>query len=290
MPQMSEEEAKARSLGLALLDASSTYEGYVIPTFAGHLWRRRRFPPHQRAIIGLVGRQRRFLRAVYALADAGLVLEAIGPLRSMLEFLVRQRWLAQDPDLNWKLWMADDHAVRDLWRKQLREHVPALYDAAVASLTPEQLKEGEEITVVRAQLAADLGNRWPGDKRGRNLEQQAAQVGLSGLYDVLYRYESNAGPHPSMFAVDLLLEKDPRGKGLVLRGEPTAQFTALPVYLHGAFLLHEALKDNGELTDALRLPELPSLGRDIYALVKERASAQVPNWQDLLPSEVLDQI
>jgi hypothetical protein len=289
MPQMSEEDAKARSLGLALLGASSIYEGYVIPTFEGHL-RRRRFPPHQRAIIGLVGRQRRFLRATYTLADAGQVLEAIGPLRSMLEFLVRQRWLAQDPDRNWKLWMADDHAARDLWRKRLREHAPALYDAAVASLTPEQRKEGEEIESVRRQLAAELGDQWPGDRRQRNLEQQAAQVGLSSLYDMLYRYESSAGPHPSMFAVDLFLEKHPKGKGLILRGEPTAQFAALPVYLHGAFLLHEALKDSGELTDALRLRELPSLGRDIYALVKERASMQVPNWQDLLPSEVLNQI
>src|SRR5258708_7976795 len=94
MPQMSEEEAEARSLGLALLDASSIYEGYVIPTFEGHL-RRRPFPPHRRAIIGLVGRQRRFLRAVHTLADAGQMLEAIGPLRSMLEFLVCQRWLAK---------------------------------------------------------------------------------------------------------------------------------------------------------------------------------------------------
>jgi len=283
---MSEEEAKARSLGLALLDASSIYDGYVIPTFESHL-RRRRFPPHRRAIIGLVGRQRRFLRAVYTLAGAGQVLEAIGPLRSMLEFLVCQRWLAQDPDRNWKLWMADDHAARDLWRKRLREHAPALHDAAVASLTPEQRKEGEEVAAARTQLAAELGDQSPGDKRQRNLEQRAAQVGLSVLYDVLYRYESNASPHPSMFAVDLLLEK--HRKGLILRGEPTAQFAALPVYLHGAFLLYEALKDSGELTDALRLRELPSLGRDIYALLEARASMQVPNWRDLLPSEALDQ-
>jgi hypothetical protein len=81
---------------LGLLDASRIYEGFVIPSYEGRL-RRRRFPPHRRAIIGLVARQRRFLRAAYTLADAGQALEAVGPLRSMLEFLICQRWLARDP-------------------------------------------------------------------------------------------------------------------------------------------------------------------------------------------------
>ena len=120
-----------------------------------------------------------------------------------------------------------------------------------------------------------------------NLEQRAAQVGLSILYDVLYRYESGAGPHPTMTSIDLLLEKHPNG--LVLRGEPTAQFAAPPVYLHGAHLLCEALRGSGELTPALNLPELPSLGRDISALVVERMDAQVPNWRELVPPEIADQ-
>jgi hypothetical protein len=276
MAELDEESSRARALGLALLDASRIYEGFVIPTFEGDL----RFPPHRRAIIGLVGRQRRFLRAAYTLADSDQALEAIGPLRSMLEFLVCQRWLAHDPDLNWKLWMAQDHATRDLWREKLRQNAPTLHDAAVGSLTREQLKEAEEVAAGRARLAAELGDRRPGR---RNLEQQAREVGLGFLYDVLYRYESNAGPHPSMLSVDLLLAKHPNG--LVLQGDPTAQFAALPVYLHGAFLLYEALKDSGDLTDALRIPELPSLGRDICALIEERASKRIPNWRDLLPHE-----
>jgi hypothetical protein len=279
MPQLSEEDAEARSIGLALLEASSIYEDYLIPTFEEE----RPFQPHRRAIIGLVGRQRRFLRAVHTLADAGQALEAIAPLRSMLEFLVCQRWLAQDPDRNWKLWMADDHAARDLLRKRLHEHAPMLHDAAVAALTPAQRAEGEEVAAGRAQLNAELGDQWPGDRRKRNLEQRAAQVGLSFLYDVLYRYQSNAVPHPSMLSVDLLLER--HENGLVLRGEPTAQFVNLPVYLHSALLLSEALKDSGELTDALRLPELPSLSRDIFVLLEKRASRQVPNWRDLMPEE-----
>jgi hypothetical protein len=282
MTDPGEEAPTARALGLALLDASRVYEDFVILSFEGRP-RRRPFPPHRRAIIGLVGRQRRFLRAAYTLADSEQVLEAVGPLRSMLEFLVCQRWLAYDPDLNWKLWMAQDHAARDLWRERLRQHALTLHDAAVESLTPEQRKDSEEVAAGRMRLAAELGDRRPGRP---NLEQRADQVGLSFLYDVLYRYESSAGPHPTMLSVDLLLEKHPNG--LVLRGEPTAQFAPPPVYLHGAFLLYEALKGSGELTPALNLCELPSLGRDIYALVQERTNVRVPNWRELLPREIVD--
>jgi hypothetical protein len=284
MTEPGQEEAKARSLGLALLDASRIYEDFAIPRYEGNL----PFPPHRRAIIGLVGRQRRFLRAVYTLADARLRLEAVGPLRSMLEFLIRQRWLALDPDLNWKLWMADDHAARDVWRKKAGEHTPALADAAVAALTPEQRAEGEEIAAIRAQLAVELGTQWPGDRRQRNVEQMAAKVGLSPLYDLLYRYESSAAVHPSLFAVDLLSERGP--EGLVLCGEPTAQLVSVPVYLHGALLLHEALKDSGELTPALNLPEVAPIGRDIYALVQKHMIERLPNWRELLPPEVVEQI
>ena len=240
MSEPGDEAAKARTLGLALLDTSRVYEGFIIPTFEGRL-RRRRFPPHLRAIIGLVARQRRFLRAVYTLADAGQVLEAVGPLRSMLEFLICRRWLAHDPDRNWKLWMADDHAARDLWRERLRRHAPALHDAAVEALTPEQRKEGEAVAAGRMQLAAELGERQPADRH--KLEQRAAQVGLSFIYDGLYRYESNAATHPSMLATELLMESHPRG--LLLRSEPTTQFVAPPVYLHAAWLLYEALKGSG---------------------------------------------
>jgi hypothetical protein len=182
----------------------------VIPSFEGC----RRFPPHRRAIIGLAGRQRRFLRAAYTLTDTGQVLEALGPLRSMLEFLVRQLWLAHDPDRNWALWMAKEHDAGDLRQKKIRQHAPALHDPAVESRTPEQRKEGEAVAAGRTRLVAELGNGRSGMP---NLEMQARDVGLSILYDVLYRYQSNAGPHPAMLAVDLLLEKHP--KGLVLRGE-----------------------------------------------------------------------
>jgi hypothetical protein len=283
MAESNEEETQAKSLGLALLDASRIYESFVIPTYEGFL-RRRPYPPHRRAIIGLVGRQRRFLRAAYTLADTGQLLEAVGPLRSMFEFLVCQRWLAHDPQRNWQVWMADDHAARDLWRDRLRQHAPALHAAAAASLTEEQREEGEAVAAARLRLAAELGDRRPEDRR--SLEQRAADVGLSFLYDGLYRYESSAATHPTMLAIDLFLAKHSRG--LLLGAEPTGQFVPLPVYLHGAVLLYESLKGSAELTPALRLREISSIGRELYALSEKRANARLPNWTELLPAEAFE--
>ncbi|HEY3829394.1 MAG TPA: DUF5677 domain-containing protein [Solirubrobacteraceae bacterium] len=283
MSELKDQEAEARSYGRALLDASRIYEDFLIPRSEGRL-RRRRLPPYRSAIIGLVGRQRRFLRAAYTLADTGQVLEAVGPLRSMFEFLVCQRWLAHDPDRNWKLWMEDNHAALDRLRKRLHEHAPALHDAAAAALTPEQREEANVIAAVRTKVAGELGDRGKGLP---SVEQRAGKVDLAFLYDLLYRYESSAGTHPTLHAVDLLLERSPRG--LLLRGEPTAQFAAPPVYLHGAHLLYEALNESGEHTPALRLSELPSLGRDLHALAEQHANARLPNWQELLASEAFDQ-
>lgn len=78
----------------------------------------------------------------------------------MSEFLTCQRWLADDPERNWKLWMDDDHAARDVWRARLRKHTPALHDGAVEALTPEQRKEGE-VSPLRAN-----GSRKSSVRRG----------------------------------------------------------------------------------------------------------------------------
>ena len=72
------------------------------------------------------------------------------------------------------------------------------------------------------------------EERGVLGPPESEQVGLSFLYDGLYRYESSAATHATLLAVDLLLKKVP--SGLVLRSEPTTQFAPLPVYLHGAEL------------------------------------------------------
>lgn len=277
--ELSQNDAAERALGLALLDASRVYEDFLIPRREGIL-RRRPFQPHRRASIALVGRQRRFLRAAYTLADAGLMLEAIGPLRSMFEYLLCQRWLANDPDRNWKLWMQQDHAARDLWRERLHQHAPELHDAAVASLTHEQLEEAGVITAVRKQIAEELGDRQPGDRL--SMEQRAAQVGLGFFYDTLYRYESNAATHATLLATDLLLERTQNG--LILRSEPTRQFAPLPAYLHGANLLYEALNTSAEQTPALRIAELPSLARQLHTLAEQHANTRLPNWREVPPS------
>lgn len=111
-------------------------------------------------------------------------------------------------------------------------------------------------------------------------------MGLGFLYDLICRYESSAGTHPTLFAVDLLLER--HAKGLRLRGEPTPQFAAPPVYLHGAYLLHEALTESGEHAPELRLPELPVLGSQLRTLAERHANARLPNRPELVPSHAFD--
>jgi hypothetical protein len=272
---LTDAEATARSIGLALTASSEIYDDFLIPRTEGVLGRRP-VARHKTAVIALVGRQRRFLRAAYLLADANMDLEAIGPIRSMFEFFVTQLWLALDPDLNWMLWMERDHVTRDTWREGVAEHVPALHAAALAALTAEQHTEAKEIVDVRTQIKARLGDR---KVEVPHLRERAKAVDLGQWYDLLYRYESNAGMHPSLLATDLLLQSTPRG--LRLHGEPTKQFVRLPVYLQGAHLLHMALKDCGEQVPSLRLPEVDKLGVDVAAAVVQYSSHTVGSLQNL---------
>jgi hypothetical protein len=268
MRSLTDEEANARGIGLALLKASEVYEDFLIPRAVGLLIPKP-VARHTSAVVGLVGRQRRFLRAAYLLADANMDLEAISPVRSMFEFYVTQRWLALDPDLNWMLWMEKDHMTRDTWRKGVATHAPILHAAAIDGLTPEQREEARVIAEIRAQIKARIG-----DKKIEmpTLLNRAKAVGLLPWYDVLYRYESNAGMHPSLLATDLLFEATPTG--LRLHGEPTPQFARVPIYLHGAHLLHDALKDCGDQLSSLRIKELDAVWTELAsAMIRYTAAA-----------------
>jgi hypothetical protein len=280
---LTEEEEKARELGRRLLDGSGAYENFLIPSRVGFL-RLNPFPPHSRAIAGLVGRQRRFLQATHTLADAGLGFEAVAMLRSMFEFLVRQLWLAQDPDHNWKLWMQDDHHHRDLWRERLRQRAPVLHDAAAAALTPDQIKEGANVQIAREQLDADLGRR----QRLPRLEDMAEAVGFGFWYDGIYRFESAAVVHPMMIGVDMFLE--PVHGGLVLRSEPTKQFPPVNVYLNGAIFLSRALEAAGDRMPPLRPANvLDEVNGALLSIVERRAEDRMPNWREVLRHEAVDE-
>ena len=104
-------------------------------------------------------------------------------------------------------------------------------NADVASATPAQRKEQEEIVAVRAQVKSSIGDPHPED--ARSLEKRAEQVGLSLLYDVIYRYAS-AVTHPTLRAIDVVSERRP--KDLLNRGEPTAQFVSLSPLSFGVLL------------------------------------------------------
>jgi hypothetical protein len=122
------EETLARHCGLQLLELSGLYERGIVRYEAGH---------ETLAIAGLVGRQRRLLRAAYLLADVDQRLEASIMLRAMLEFLIRQRWLQLDPGLHYVLWVIEDLKARLRIDREVREQDRAAHEDAIEIMQPE---------------------------------------------------------------------------------------------------------------------------------------------------------
>ena len=149
--------------------------------------------------------------------------------------------------------MQEDHAARDRLRGRLRHHAPALHDAAVAALTPEQRDEADVIVAARKKVADELGPRQRGGQR--SLEHRAGQVGLGFLYDLIYRYESSAGTHPTLFAVDLLMS--PRAS-LAIAPEPAGTTGPVRVATYSRISTDEERQPNSLQAQRVRLDSFVS--------------------------------
>ena len=252
-----EGEQVAREVGLALLEISSTYERRVIRPQAG---------PATLAIVGLVARQRRFLRGAYLLADAGQRLEASILLRAMLEFLIRQTWLQSNPELNYTLWVLDDLEARLRIDREIREqsedeHGQALevMEPGTRSLYEDSLADARrQIDALHQRLGLDRTPRYP------NLREQAQAVGLSFSYSLAYRFDSLSAAHPSAMAVEQLFAQHPQGVR-VLADPPPERGYADP-YSVGAFILREALGHAAEQIPELALEGLDELSARLDAV------------------------
>jgi hypothetical protein len=241
-----EQEEVARECGLRLLEISGIYERGVVSYQAGY---------QTLAIAGLVGRQRRLLRAAYLLADEDQRLEASILLRAMLEFLIRQKWLEADPRLNYLLWAADDLRARLRIDREVREEDPEAHQGALEIMTPEMretyenelARMEEQLTALQKELELDRSPAYP------NLREQAMAVGLGFVYSLAYRMESHSAAHPSAMATEQLFEHRPDLGGVLLLPEPPADRALAEPYVVGAFTLRDALAGAAAFVPELRL-------------------------------------
>src|SRR6266508_3325218 len=119
--------ATVRECGLELLTLSTVYERPVVGDEAG---------VETLAMVGLVARMRRLLRASYPLADAGEVLEASILNRAMMEYLFTLRRLQVDPELHYVLWAAADLKARLTIDREVREQAEEEHAEAVELMAP----------------------------------------------------------------------------------------------------------------------------------------------------------
>jgi Family of unknown function (DUF5677) len=239
-----------QTLGLDLLDASGGYEGLVVNGGA-----------ETAAIAGLVARQRRLMRSVYRLADAGDQLEAQILVRSQVEFLIVQKWLQLDPELYFPLWFVEDVRARFAMRTDV------LNAHGVDVLEPETIEKYEEVREdKRAELARICSDRAIEVPRYPSLIEQAQAVGEAGTYALTYRYDSQTAVHPQALAIEQLLDLVP--EGLVIRGEPHG--AAVDTYAVSAVALLVALRSAEELPE-LGFVELDALDAEMATHRRQNA-------------------
>lgn len=251
------EQETARDCGLRLIDISNVYERGVVPYDADR---------KTLAIAGLVARQRQLLRSAYLLSDNGHGLEAAILQRSMLEFLIVQKWLLLDPETHLVLWVAHDLEARLRIDRELRELAPDARDEVIKILEPETGERYElwleNLEHQLEQACLELGVDRP---RLPTLREQARAVGLELGYSMAYRFESQSAAHPSALAIEQLMQDRPDLGGISLLGEPPPERGRADPYVVCAVILREALSDA-----AAAIPELQLDGlADIVARLEE---------------------
>lgn len=248
-----EQERIARECGLRLLEISEIYERCVIEYGAGHA---------TLAIVGLVARQRRLLRAAYLLADADQRLEASVFIRAMQEFLIRQKWLQLDPELHHVLWSLEDFRLRLKIDEEITAWAKSEGVALAPILKPEVRDEYErqrgwlqkQLTKISDERGLPKAPSYPG------LQQQANDVKLGLVYSLAYRFDSQTAAHPSALAIEQLLRDRPDLGGVEVLADPPVERTYADPYATGAFILRDAFA-----SAATHIPEVELDGFDDVA-------------------------
>jgi Family of unknown function (DUF5677) len=204
-----------RECGLALLDASEVYESAFVGYEAGK---------PTLAIIVLIARGRRLARSIFHLADAGDRLEAMILVRTLLEYRVTLRWLILNPELHLLQWERDDLKSRLRIDTEVRAlGLEGISDAARARY---------EATLARVE--ADLGDR---PRRFPSFRERTQAIGAEFVYSLIYRFDSQRAAHPSLLALEQLLEHRPEQGGTAVLSEPTSHGDVDPYAVTATSLL-----------------------------------------------------
>lgn len=228
--------------------------------------------PHATLVIaGLVARQRRLLKAAYLLADHGHRLEASIIQRSMLEFLIVQKWLALDPHTHFLLWAANDLRARLRIDREMREQVPDEHREAI--LRPE-VGEGYEQSLEQMEVQLEQAREELGVERLPQLpalRDMADAVDLGVTYSMAYRFDSQSAAHPSPLAIEQLMQDRPELGGIRLLAEPPPERSRPDPYAVCAVILREALSGAADVVPELRLDgfdEVVARLEELYAALR----------------------
>jgi hypothetical protein len=235
--------ADVRECGLELLALSTVYERPVVCDEAG---------VETLAMIGLVARMRRLLRASYRLADAGEILEASILNRAMMEYLFTLRWLQVDPVLHYLLWAAADLRSRLTLDREVREQAEEEYAEAV-ELMEKDVRDQYEQSLEKMQAQIDEAKQRLGGKPLRlpSFEQRARAAELPFAYSLAYRFDSMTGAHPTPHAIEQLMVEHP--KGIAILPEPPQERGYADPYGVAAHVLLDALNSAADKIPELRL-------------------------------------
>lgn len=169
-------------------------------------------------ILSATGLKARFqLKAILALHDARLTVEASATFRAFTEVLITLLWIEVNPERNFLRWEHEDIRSRLAADSGLRKH-------GGSGMSPETITGWlERRRIVRRELDA-LGFDWRDRRRGSypSVEKMANDAERPLPYDSIYRMESQIGTHLRSIGLQVYVDEVPRGSRLRRAARPGA--------------------------------------------------------------------
>ena len=267
---------ESRAVGVRLLNLTSGYDDLLVPRGLGVA---------ALGALGLVARGRSLLRIVHLIADTGDAASASLAVRALTESVLTLAWLNKDPELAEAVWMLDSIRTSLSHHKEVADEERRQRASArrrgevVAQLLPGQsfgllsraeVRRRKLIQQQQRERVEGLPRLSPRKNKLRvtrighmpGFHDRAEVAGMPWVYSLAYRFDSNAGAHPTPLAIGQFLEE--RADGIAVqsyargpRPDPyyvAAQLFAVLVELAGDRVDQTALEPGlAELREDLEL-------------------------------------